>query len=214
MVFIGAADPVAAGLVVSFNRPGGNVTGVRLTAGDLPAKQLEVLHELMPAVTKVGVLISPGFTNSEPDAAVALEAARTLGLQLLVERVTAESEFEAAFTHFAQEGVGALLVISNVFFVRHSDRLAAYAVRQRLPMFGTSRNYAVAGGLASYGTNTLDVIRLAGTYVGRVLKGDKPGDLPILQPTKFELVITLKTANALGLTIPPTLLARADEVIE
>jgi putative tryptophan/tyrosine transport system substrate-binding protein len=214
MVFIGGTDPVAAGLVASFNLPGGNVTGVRLSAGDLPSKQLELLHELMPAATKVGLLISPRFTNAEPDAASALEAARVVGITLIVERVVAESEFGAAFARFGREGVSAILIISNLFFGAYRDQLAALALRQDLPMFGTSRIYPDAGALASYGANTLDVIRQAGIYVGRILKGERPADLPVLQPTKFELVLNLKTAKALGLIIPPTLLARADEVIE
>jgi putative tryptophan/tyrosine transport system substrate-binding protein len=214
MVFIGSSDPVAAGLVSSFSRPGGNITGVRLSAGDLPSKQPELLHELMPAATKVGLLINPQFTNSEPDAASAVAAARIVGITLLVKHVIAESEFEAVFTSFAQEGVSAILVISNLFFSSYRDRLAALALRQGLPLFSTSRIYPDAGGLASYGANTFDVICQAGTYVGRILKGERPADLPVMQPTKFELVINLKTAKALGLEIPPQLLARADEVIE
>ena len=137
-----------------------------------------------------------------------------IGLSLIVERVTTEREFEPAFTRFAQEGVSAILVVVNVFFAPYRDRFIALALRHRMPMFGQVRSYPVAGALASYGTNYSDVFRQAGTYVGRILKGEKPADLPVLQPTKFDLVINLKTAKALGLTVPPTLLARADEVIE
>jgi putative ABC transport system substrate-binding protein len=214
MVFIGATDPVAAGLVASLNHPGGNVTGVRLSAGDLPAKQIELLHELMPTATKVGLLVNPEFANTEQDATAALKAADALGIKRIVERVTAESEFEAVFTRFVREGVDTIQVIGNLFFRSHRDRLAALAIRERLPLIGTSRDYTVAGDIMSYGTDTRDVVRQAGKYVGRILKGAKPADLPVLQPTKFELVINLKTAKALGLTVPPSLLARADEVIE
>jgi putative tryptophan/tyrosine transport system substrate-binding protein len=214
MVFIGATDPVAAGLVASLNRPGRNVTGVRLSAGALPEKQIELLHELVPAATKVGLLVNPEFANAEQDATAALKAGDTLGIKVIVERVTAESEFEAVFIHFVREGVGALQVIGNLFFRSHRDRLAALAIRERLPMIGPSRDYAVAGDIMSYGPDTRDVVRQAGKYVGRILKGEKPADLPVLQPTKFDLVINLKTAKALGLEIPPALLATADEVIE
>jgi putative ABC transport system substrate-binding protein len=214
MVFIGATDPVAAGLVASLNRPGGNVTGVRLIAGALPAKQIELLHELVPAATKAGLLVNPEFANAEQDATAALKAADTLGIKVIVERVTAESEFEAVFTRFVREGVGALQVIGNLFFRSHRERLAALAIRERLPMIGTSRDYAIAGDIMSYGTDVRDVVRQAGKYVGRILRGEKPADLPVLQPTKFDLVFNLKTAKALGLEVPPTLLARADEVIE
>ncbi len=214
MVFVGAPDPVALGLVTSFNRPGGNVTGVRLVAGDLPSKEIELIHDVLPQGTKVGLLMSSSFPNSEPEVAAASDAARLFGLTPIVERVMTESEFEPAFARFEQAGVNAILVIANVFFVSYRDRLVDLAFRHDIPMFGQSRNESVAGALASYGTNYPDVVRQAGTYVGRILKGEKPADLPVLQPTKFELVINLKTAKALGLEIPPQLLARADEVIE
>jgi putative tryptophan/tyrosine transport system substrate-binding protein len=214
MVFIGGTDPVAVGLVASFNRPGGNITGVRLIAGELPSKQIEVLHELVPGAIKVGLLISPQFTDAEPQAAVALEAAHRMGMVTIVERVMAENEFEAAFTRFVQEHVGAILIVPNVFFRSYRDRLGELALRQNLPTLTQSRDSAIAGALASYGPSTPDLIRQAGNYVGRILKGEKPGDLPVLQPTKFYLVINLKTAKALGLDVPPSLLARADEVIE
>ena len=214
MVFIGAADPVAVGLVSSFNRPGGNVTGVLFTAGDLPAKQIEIIHDLVPKTTKVGLLINPRFTTSEPQVAAASAAADAVGITVTVERVVAETEFEVAFEHFAQRRVDAILAIANIFFVLHRDRLAELALARGLPFLSQSREFAMAGGVASYGPNTLDVIRQAGTYVGRILMGENPADLPVQQPTKFDLVINLKTAKALGLAIPPTLLARADEVIE
>jgi putative ABC transport system substrate-binding protein len=214
MVFIGAPDPVAVGLVAGFNHPGGNVTGVRLVAGDLPSKQIELVHELLPDATKVGLLMSPGFPNGEPEAAAASDAAHRLGLTPIVERVMAETEIEPAFARFKEMGANAVLVIANVFFGQYRDRFVALAMRYGIPMFAQSRFYPVGGALASYGTNYPDVIRQAGTYVGRILKGEKPADLPVLQPTKFDLVINLKTAKALGLTVPPSILARADEVIE
>ena len=214
MIFIGASDPVAIGLVASFNHPGGNVTGVRFSAGDLPAKQVELLHELMPTGTKVGLLISPRFPDAEPQAAVASEAARTLGLTLITERVMTETEFEPAFTRFSGQGVSAILVFTNVLFASYRERLVALALHHGIPMFGPSRSYPAAGALGSYGSDISDVIRQAGLYAGRILKGEKPAELPVLQPTKFDLVINLKTAKALGISIPPTILARADEVIE
>jgi putative ABC transport system substrate-binding protein len=214
MVFVGGTDPVTVGLVASFNRPGGNVTGLRLIAGELPSKQIELLHELVPGAMKVGLLLSPQFTDAESQAATVSDAAHSLKLIPIVEQVVTEGEFESAFTRFQQEGAGAVFVISNVFFGSFADRLATLALRGNLPLFSQSRTYPAAGGLASYGTSTLDVIRQAGTYVGRILKGEKPADLPVLQPTKFDLVINLKTAKALCLTVPPSVLARADEVIE
>jgi putative tryptophan/tyrosine transport system substrate-binding protein len=214
MVFIGASDPIAIGLVSSFNRPGGNVTGVLLVAGDLPSKQIELVHELIPRATKIGLLMSPGFPNGEPEAAAASDAARRFGLTPIIERIMTESEIEPAFARLEEVGVNAILVIINALFAQYRDRFVALALRHGIPMFGQSRSYPVAGALASYGTNYPDVIRQAGIYVGRILKGEKPADLPVLQPTKFDLVINLKTAKALGLEIPPQLLARADEVIE
>jgi putative ABC transport system substrate-binding protein len=214
MVFVGAPDPVAVGLVASFNHPGGNVTGVRLVAGDLPSKQIELVHELLPEATKVGLLMSPGFPNGELEAAAASDAGRRFGLTFIIERIMAENEIEPAFTHFKEEAVNAVLVVTNVFFASVRDRLVRPAVRHGIPLFGQSRSYTVLGALASYGTNYPDVIRQSGTYVGRILKGEKPADLPVLQPTKFDLVINLKTAKTLGIVVPPTLLARANEVIE
>jgi putative ABC transport system substrate-binding protein len=214
LVFIGASDPVALGLVASFNHPGGNVTGVRFIAGDLPSKQIELLHELVPGAIKVGLLISPRFPDAEPQAAAASDAARRFGLTPIIERIMTESEIEPAFAHLEEVGVKAVLVITNVFFAQYRDRVVALALHHGIPMFGQSRSYPVVGSLASYGTNIPDVIRQAGVYVGRILKGEKPADLPVLQPTKFDLVINLKTAKALGLAVPPTLLARANEVIE
>jgi putative ABC transport system substrate-binding protein len=214
MVFIGAADPIAAGLVLSFNRPGGNVTGVRLNAGELPEKSLELLHELVPTAKTIGLLINPKFSNAEPDTVVMLRVSGALGIQVIIDRIIAENDLDAAFQRFAQEGVDAVLVNENLFFVSYRDRVASLAIRYNIPMAATSRYFTRAGGLMSYGADVPDVIRQAGIYVGRILKGEKPADMPVLQPTKFDFVINLKTAKALGLTIPPQLLARADEVIE
>jgi putative tryptophan/tyrosine transport system substrate-binding protein len=214
MVFIGSTDPVQAGLVASFNHPGGNITGVRLSAGELPAKQLELAHELMPNATRFGLLINPKFTNTAPDTAVALSAAKSLGIEVIVERVTEEAELERAFTNFSSEAIQVLLLNGNLFFGSHRDRLAALALELQVPMVATSRVYATAGAVMGYGASTPDVIRQAGIYVGRILKGEKPADLPVLQPTRFDLVINLKTAKVLNIAISPNLLARADEVIE
>ena len=160
------------------------------------------------------MLLSPQFSDAESQATTASDAAHSLKLIPIVEQVVTEGEFKSAFARFQREGAGAVFVISNVFFGSLADRVAMLALRGNLPLFSQSRTYPAAGGLASYGTSTLDVIRQAGTYVGRILKGEKPADLPVLQPTKFDLVINLKTAKALSLTVPPSLLARADEVIE
>jgi putative ABC transport system substrate-binding protein len=214
MVFIGAADPIAAGLVLSFNRLGGNVTGVRLNAGELPEKSLELLHELVPTAKTIGLLINPKFSNAEPDTVVMLRVSGALGIQVIIDRIIAENDLDAAFQRFAQEGVDAVLVNENLFFVSYRDRVASLAIRYNIPMAATSRYFTRAGGLMSYGADVPDVIRQAGIYVGRILKGEKPADMPVLQPTKFDFVINLKTAKALGLTIPDSILARADEVIE
>jgi len=214
MVFIGAADPIAAGLVLSFNRPGGNVTGVRLNAGELPEKSLELLHELLPTAKTIGLLINPKFSNAEPDTVVMLRVSGALGIKVIVDRIIAENELDAAFQRFAQKGVDAVLVNENLFFVSYRDRVASLAIRHNIPMAATSRYFTRAGALMSYGADVPDVIRQAGIYVGRILKGEKPADMPVLQPTKFDFVINLKTAKALGLTIPDSILARADEVIE
>jgi putative ABC transport system substrate-binding protein len=171
MVFIGAADPVAIGLVSSFNHPGGNVTGVLLVAGDIPSKQMGLLQELLPRVTKVGLLMCPRFTASEPEMVAAMAAANRLGIDAIVERVCDETEFDSAFQRFAQARIDAVLAITNLFFASYRERLAKLALRQGLPFFASSRLYPVAGGLASYGTNTPDVIRQAGVYVGSILKG-------------------------------------------
>jgi putative tryptophan/tyrosine transport system substrate-binding protein len=214
MVFIGATDPIAAGLVTSFNHPGGNVTGVRLVAGDLTTKQVELIHQIIPKATKIGLLISSRFPNTVSEVTAASDAARLLGLTLIEENVNSENEFEPAFLRFQQAEVNAILVITNVFFASVRERIVELASKYGTPMFGQSRSYPVVGALASYGTNYPDVMRQAGIYAGRILKGEKAADLPVLQPTTFELVLNLKTARELGLQVPTSLIARADEVIE
>ena len=214
IVFTSAADPVKAGFVASFNRPGGNITGVHLIGSELERKRLELLHELVPGPVLMGVLVNP----KNPDADVQLrelqEAAGVIKTTIHIVRGSTEAEIDSAFATVAQQGVGALLVGGDPFFSSHSVQLQALAARYKLPTIYNQREYADKGGLISYGTDFADGWRLAGTYVGKILKGAKPADLPVVQPTKFELVINLKTAKALGLTVPQTLQVAADAVIE
>ena len=214
IVFTSGADPVAIGLVASLNRPGGNVTGIAWLALKLEAKRLGLLHELVPQATPVGVLLNPSFQPAEGQLSDLREAARIIGLPLHVLRASTDREIDAAFESVAQHRIPALLVASDPFFEQRSDKLVALAARHAVPAIYDTRNSSVVGGLMSYGPSFSDAVRQVGIYTGRILKGDKPTDLPVLQPTKFELVINLKTAKALGLDVPPTLLARADEVIE
>ena len=214
IVFTSAADPVKAGLVASFNRPGGNLTGVHLIGSELERKRLDLLHELVPGAVLIGVLVNP----KNPDANVQLrelhEAAVVIKTTIHIVRASTEAEIDSAFANVAQQGVGALIVGGDPFFSSHSVQLLALAARYKLPTIYNQREYADKGGLISYGTDFADGWRLAGTYVGKILKGTKPADLPVVQPTKFELVINLKTAKALGLTVPQTLQVAADAVIE
>jgi ABC-type uncharacterized transport system substrate-binding protein len=214
IVFLNGADPVRSGLVASLNRPGGNVTGISLLAGTVNAKRLELIHELVPRVATVAVLNNPIVTEAETRLRDLQEAARTLGLRLLFQTVGSERELDAAFATIADQKAGALFVDGNPFFVSRRDQLIGLAARQALPTMYFEREFAAAGGLMSYGTSFADAYRQAGIYIGRILKGTKPADLPILQPTKFDFVINLKTAKALGLEVPDKLLALADEVIE
>jgi putative tryptophan/tyrosine transport system substrate-binding protein len=213
IVFGGSSNPIAEGLVDSYSRPGGNVTGVLMRAGEEPTKVLELIHDFLPAINDVGLLIYP-TVSAEHDAAAIEQSARTMGIKITMARASAESEFNAAFQSFAQARAGAVLVVDNVYLDTRRDGLVALAMRYALPAASNNREFAMAGGLASYGANIDDAARQCGVYIGRILKGEKPADLPVLQPAKFELVINLKTAKTLGLTVPPTLLARADEVIE
>jgi putative tryptophan/tyrosine transport system substrate-binding protein len=214
IVFVIGADPVKFDLVPSFNRPSGNVTGISFLVNLLVAKQIEVLHELIPAAAVVGFLVNPNNPNAESDTSRARIAADTLGHSLVVVSARTDDEVDGAFAIFTQKRVNALLVSPDPLFVGRRDGIVALARRHALPAMYNSREYASAGGLLSYGPDQADAYRQAGLYVGRILKGESPADLPIVQPTKFELIINLKTAKALGIEIPPMLLARANEVIE
>ena len=216
IVFTSGADPVAAGLVASLNRPGGNATGVTVASSELGPKKLELLHELVPAAKKIAVLVNPNNrVTLEANVRSAQEAAPRLGLEMIVVNGGTESEIETAFAAAAQQGVGAVYVGSDAFFSAQREQIAALALRHKLPTMSSGREAVRAGQLISYGaTSEHEMYRQAGVYVGRILKGEKPGDLPVVQPTKFELVINLRSAKALGLQIPDKLLALADEVIE
>jgi putative ABC transport system substrate-binding protein len=215
IVFEIGFDPVALGLVASLNRPGGNLTGVTNLSVEVGLKQLGLLHELVPAATAVALLVNPADRAlAEVVTRDAQLAAGKLGLQLHVLHASTEPDFDTVFATLAQLRVGALMIGTDSFFISRSEQLAALAVRHAIPAGFYFREFVAAGGLMSYGGSFTDAHRLAGVYVGRILKGEKPADLPILQPTKFELAINLKAAKALGLTVPQTLLATADEVIE
>ena len=215
IVFTTGTDPVAAGLVASLNRPGGNATGVTVVAGELGPKRLELLHEVVPGIKKIAVFVNP--TNrliSEADIHSAQAAAPRLGLEVIVVNVGTEKEIQRAFATAVQQGAGAVYVGGDLVLRSSREQIAALALRHKLPTMSTWREAVRAGQLISYGANELDMYRHAGLYVGRILKGEKPADLPVQAPTKYELVINLKTAKVLGLDVPPQLLARADEVIE
>ena len=217
IVFIGAGDPVASGLVTSLARPGGNVTGLSAFGPELVGKGLEQLKQVIPEVSRVAVLWQPGAVpeRTERDLLKAAEvAARALGMQLQSVEARGPSDVDRAFSDMTKARAGALTVLSTAMFFTERRRLLDLAAKNRLPTVFSFREYVDAGGLMSYGPNLADLFRRAATYVYRILKGAKPGDLPIEQPIKFELVINLKTAKALGLTIPPSLLLRADHVIE
>ncbi|HEX2726430.1 MAG TPA: ABC transporter substrate-binding protein [Beijerinckiaceae bacterium] len=214
IIFVMGGDPVRAGLVASLNQPGGNVSGITQLTNELAAKRLGLLHELVPRMNKVGILINPDFPDSGPQLRELENAIARAGLSAVVVRAQAEADFDAAFLRLEQERPDALLIGADPFFNSRRSQLVALVMRLRIPTIYEFREFAEAGGLISYGTDLADAYRLTGRYVGRVLKGTKPGDLPVIQAAKFELIINLKTANALGLDIPPTLLARADEVIE
>jgi len=214
VVFAVNNDPVATGLVASFNRPGGNLTGVSYLSAELGAKRLGLIHELLPKITDFAVLAHPTYPSSAQFVSDAQAAARTSGLQVEVLNASTESEIDTAFAALSAHRLGALLIANHPLFTTHREHVIALAARYAVPTMYVQREYATEGGLLSYGPSLPDVYRLAGGYAGRILKGDKPADLPVMQPTVFELVINLKTAKALKLEIPPTLLARADEVIE
>jgi putative ABC transport system substrate-binding protein len=214
IVFVGGYDPVRLGLVASLNRPGGNVTGVSFVVNELEGKRLGLLRELMPRAAPIGALMNPDTPGSGFEAEALVTAGQTIGQQMRVLNVRTERDIDAAFATFAQMPAGAVYVAGDPFFVDQRDRIVALAARYALPTSYATRDFPEAGGLMSYGTSVTDAYRLAGIYTGRILKGVKPADLPVQQSTKFELVINLKTAKALGLTIPPSILASADEVIE
>jgi putative ABC transport system substrate-binding protein len=214
IVFSVGLDPVALGLVASFNRPGANVTGSANFGTELAPKRLQLLRELIPNAAAFGVLADPAFPATQSTIADLQAAARTLGLQLIFVNARTDSDLERAFATFSQQRVGAVLVLSSTFYNRRMEQLAALAARHARPAIFPYRDYALAGGLMSYGSSLGYMYQQAGIYAGRILKGEKPADLPIEQATKIELVINLKTAKALGLTVPETLLATADEVIQ
>jgi putative ABC transport system substrate-binding protein len=214
IVFATGSDPIRDGLVASLSRPGGNVTGVHFFGVVLVAKRLELLRQLMPKATTMGALVQPNIPNTERERSDLLAAAQAVGQQLIFLDATSSRDIEAAFATFVQHGVGALLVGGGAFMNSNRERLVALATRHKLPAIYAWREAVAAGGLMSYGTSQSDAYRQAGIYAGRILKGEKPGDLPVMQATKFEFVINLKTAKTLGLEIPDKLLALADEVIE
>jgi len=214
IVFVVGVDPVQAGLVASLGRPGGNLTGYNVFGGELGAKGLEVLHELLPATVSVGVLENPSNPLSELTTTDVLAAARALGVKIQVLRASTEREIDAAFVTLAQVRTGALLVPNDFFFNNRPDQLVALAAQYSIPTVYAIRKFPLAGGLMSYGISHSEVYHLTGLHVARILKGQKPADLPVIQTTKIELVINLKTAKVLRLTVPPALFARADEVIE
>jgi len=214
IVFETAGDPIRLGLVKSLNHPGDNVTGVTQLSSELISKRLGLLHELIPGAKLVGLLVDQADPRAEAQVADMNEAARGLGQQIHVVKASNESEIDKAFADISQVGARGLLVGTGEFLRRRAEQVVTLAAKQSLPAIYQYREFAKAGGLISYGTDLIDSYRQAGVYTGRVLKGEKPGDLPVLQATKFDLVINLKTAKALSLTIPPGVLAIADDVIE
>jgi putative ABC transport system substrate-binding protein len=214
IVFTTGGDPVALGLVASLSRPGANLTGTAVLTGELSPKRLQLLRELIPDAAVFGVLVDPAFPPTQSIIIDLQAAARTLGRQLFIVNARTDSDLEASFASFSQQRAGSVLVSDSNFYNRRIEKLVALATRHAVPAIYPLREYALAGGLMSYGSSSGYFYHQAGIYTGRVLKGEKPADLPVQQVTKIEMVINLKTARALGLTIPETLLATADEVIQ
>jgi putative ABC transport system substrate-binding protein len=214
IVFTSGADPVTSGLVGSLSRPGANLTGVTLIAAEMAVKRLELMRDLLPHARVVAMIINPDYPEADSEMAEVEAAGRIVGLQIQRVTATSERELDAAFATIGQRRVDAFTVGADGFFITRRDQFAALAIRYATPGIYPFPEYPAAGGLMSYGASLTDVYRQAGVYTGRVLKGAKPTDLPVMQPTKFELVINLKTAKALGITIPAMMLGRADEVIE
>jgi putative ABC transport system substrate-binding protein len=214
IIFAVGFDPIASGLVSRLNRPGGNLTGFTGLLDEVAPKSLELLRELVPSASNIAILLNLAYPSAEIQLRDGQAAARTLGMQLHVMNASTESQIDTAFAAFIQQRVGAIFVAGDPFFASRRDQIVALAARHAIPAIYARREFPVAGGLMSYGGVVVDMYRQAGTYVGRILKGEKPAELPVVQSTKIELVINLKTAKTLGLTVPITLLGRADEVIE
>ena len=214
IIFETGGDPVKLGLVASLNRPGGNITGVTQLSVEVAPKGLEALHEVLPTARVMALLVNPANPITEADAIALRPAAHRLGLELHVLNASTERDFDGVFAKVIQLRAGGLLILGDPLFTSHSEQLGALAARHAVPAVYKGREFAAAGGLLSYGSSVMDSYRLAGIYTGRILKGDKPADLPVQQATKIELYVNLKTAKALGLTMPTALLVRADEVIE
>jgi putative tryptophan/tyrosine transport system substrate-binding protein len=214
IVFTAGGDPVRQGLVASLNHPGGNLTGMFFLTGAIESKRLGLLRELVPNTAIIGVLLNPNSPAVELQLRDIPDAARAIGQQIVILEANNDRDIDAAFATLVQRRIGALLVAGDPLFSDRRDQIVALAARDSIPTIYYFREFAAAGGLMSYGANLSDVFRQLGIYTGRILKGEKPSDLPVMQPTKFELVVNLKTASSLGLTVPPSLLALADEVIE
>jgi len=214
LIFVMGSDPVRAGLATSLSRPGGNATGVTLITSGLEAKRLELLRQLVPSANSIAALINPDNPNAEDIAGYLQEASKSLGIEIRLLYAASDTQLESALVGLPQLGASGILIVNDPYFVSRREKIVVRMAEQSLPAIYQSREFPAAGGLVSYGSSLADMYRKSGVYVGRVLKGEKPSDLPVQQPTKFELSINLKTARALGLTIPAALLATADEVIE
>lgn len=214
IVFHLGADPVRLGLVASMNRPGGNITGVTLMTNSLEPKRMELLHKMVPAATSIAALVNPANSQNDVQLRLLQQTLRNTRLKLAAFSASRQPELEGSFSRMAAQNISALTILSDVFFTSNSARIAALAAEHRIPAIAHSREFALAGGLMSYGTNLADAYRMAGNYAGRILKGEKPADLPVIEPTRFDFLINLATARRLGIAVPSVLLATADEVIE